>query len=65
MKTNYLIFDKTSNHGSYINEFHENCNLEENAMIFETEEDAQNYIDDNYWNDWAVVMETDCPLNNF
>lgn len=61
---NYLIVDTTENTGRmYIGEGGENCNLEENAMVFATEEEAKQRIEDNEWSDWASTMETDYPVN--
>lgn len=52
----FAIFDTTANSGKfYIDENHENCELESNAMTFKTKEDAQNYIIEHGWNDWATV----------
>ena len=60
---NYLIVDATCNHDAiYIGEGGENCKLEENAMVFSSEKDAQKYIDDAKWG-WAVVQGTDYPAN--
>ena len=60
---NYLIVDATCNHDAiYIGEGEENCKLEENAMVFSSEKDAQKYIDDAKWG-WAVVQATDYPAN--
>ncbi len=64
MTANYLIMDATANSDRvYINEHGENCSLEENAVIFSTQEDADNYIKNHDWCDWAVSMETDYPVN--
>lgn len=61
---NYLIVDTTENTGRmYIGEGGENCNLEENAMVFATEKEAREKIERNGWGDWASTMETDYPVN--
>lgn len=61
---NYLIVDTTENTGRmYIGEGGENCNLEENAMVFATEKEAKQRIEDNDWSEWASTMETDYPVN--
>lgn len=61
---NYLIIDTTENTGRmYIGEGGENCNLEENAMVFTTEKEAREKIERNGWGDWASTMETDYPVN--
>jgi hypothetical protein len=62
---NYLIVDTTENTGRmYIGEGGENCNLEENAMVFATEKEACEKIEKNGWGDWASTMETDYPVNS-
>jgi len=54
----FVIYDKTANTGKhYISSDHSNSELEENAMMFDTEKEAQQYIDDNKWNDWACTFE--------
>jgi len=61
---NYLIVDTTENTGRmYIGEGGENCNLEENAMVFATEKEAKKSIKKNGWSSWASTMETDEPVN--
>ena len=61
---NYLIVDVTCNHDAiYIGEGGENCNLEENAMVFSRKRDAELYIDLSGWGDWATVQTTDYPAN--
>lgn len=61
---NYLIIDTTENTGRmYIGEGGENCNLEENAMVFATEKEAREKIEKNGWVDWASTMETDYQVN--
>ena len=63
---NYLIIDTTANTGRmYIGEGGENCNLEENAMVFATEKEAREKIERNGWSNWASTMETDYPVNRF
>lgn len=62
---NYLIIDKTANHEAiFIDHMGENCNLEENAIVFKDEIEAQEHIDNNGWGIWAKVKETDYPVNN-
>lgn len=53
----FMICDSTSNHGIYIGEDNDNCNLEENAKLYDSEEKAQAVIDDNNWNEWAYILE--------
>lgn len=61
---NYLIIDTTENTGRmYIGEGGENCNLEENAMVFATEKEAEQKIIDNEWSNWATTMGTDYKVN--
>ena len=61
---NYLIVDTTENTGRmYIGAGGENCNLEENAIVFENEKEAREKIKENGWGDWASTLETDYPVN--
>lgn len=61
---NYLIFDKTSNTGrNYIDHNWQNCELEENAMIFKNKSDAEQQIINNCAENWAVVHETELKAN--
>lgn len=61
---NYLIIDITANTNRiYIDTNGDNCELEENAMVFATEKDANEKIKDYNWGGWATVMETDYPIN--
>lgn len=56
----HLILDATENSGKpFIAEDGSNCELIENAEVFETKEDADKKIIDNDWQNWAVVK----PLN--
>lgn len=60
---NYLIVDTTENTGRmYIGEGGDNCSLEENAIIFKSEHEAKQMIEDNGWDEWASTMETYCPV---
>jgi hypothetical protein len=55
----YVIVDTTENTGRmYMNAFGENCQLEENAMLFDTEEKANETIKVNGWENWATVIES-------
>jgi hypothetical protein len=57
IKEVYVIYDKTSNTGrEYIGNDDENVDLDY-AMIFNTEKEAQDYINKKNWNKWAVVMK--------
>ena len=47
----------------YIGEGGENCNLEENSMVFATEKEAREKIERNGGSEWASTMETDYPVN--
>jgi hypothetical protein len=61
---NYLIVDTTENTGRmYIGDGGENCNLEENAMVFATEKEAREKIEKSGWEKWASIMETDYAVN--
>jgi len=61
---NYLIEDTTANTGAiYIGDGGENCELEENAMVFPTEKEAEQRIEENGWGEWAATTETDEPVN--
>ena len=54
----FIIKDRTSNTGSeFINMHGENCHLEENAMRFDSVGEAQTYIEEHGWIDWAYVDE--------
>jgi len=58
MKKKYLIMDKTTNTGAeYIGEMGQNCRYADQAMIFESEQEADNYIEFMTWQNWAVVRE--------
>lgn len=61
---NYLITDTTENTGKiYINSDGENVSLEENAMVFKMEKEAEQKIIDCNWGKWAATLETDYPVN--
>ena len=61
---NYLIVDTTENTGAmYIGDGGENCNLEENAMVFKSEKESNKVIEYNGWENWASTIETDYPVN--
>ncbi|MFA5727738.1 MAG: hypothetical protein WC886_08875 [Saccharofermentanaceae bacterium] len=56
MKTNYIIYDRTANTGlDYIAEDDSNVELIENARRFDSEKDAENFIQQKGWDDWAQV----------
>lgn len=60
---NYLIYDTTSD-SPYIGEGGQNCDLEENAMVFKTKEEALREINTQGWLEWAKVKETSFPVNS-
>jgi hypothetical protein len=56
MKTQFLICDKTENSGKpYIAECGSNTGDPESAMKFDSKKDAEKYIKDNEWSEWAYV----------
>ncbi len=60
----FVIADTTSNTDRiYIDCNGENCELEENAMIFETEKEAEEYIKTSEWSEWASVTNSDLKAN--
>lgn len=58
-ETIYAIADKTSNEIStmYVCDDDDTNALEENAMKFQTRQDAYQYINDKGWQEWAIVVE--------
>lgn len=61
---NYLIVDTTCNTGEiFIDTDGENSKLEENAMVFKTDFQANEFINKNGWSEWAKTHETSCPVN--
>ena len=60
----FIIVDKTANTGKiYIDDFGQNCELEENARLFDSKKEAQKTIDFNNWNEWAVIKKSDYKYN--
>ncbi len=55
--TRYTIYDNTANEKPYIAESHENTGDPDSAIVFKTEEEAQELIDRMGWGDWAFVLE--------
>ena len=56
----YLIMDKTSNTGrNYIDHNFENCELKENAILFDTKQEAVQFLNDRcpQWSVWAVIKK--------
>lgn len=61
---NYLIIDKTANTGNeFIGDFGDNCNLEENAAVYSSEERVIEVIKENDWEKWAITRPTDYLVN--
>ena len=58
MKAQFIIIDKTENTGRpYIGDNGENSELEENAVRYESIEQAREVIEKNGWDEWAVIRE--------
>lgn len=56
MKTQFLICDKTQNSFKpYISECGSNTGDPETAMKFKTKKQAEKYIKENNWTEWAYV----------
>ncbi len=52
----FVVMDNSENTGRcYIDDNGENCSLEENAKLFDTREDAQEYIDAVNGGEWAYI----------
>lgn len=52
----YLIIDNSANSGkTYIGDSNSNVELLENAIHFDSELEADNYIKEHNWEDWASV----------
>ena len=57
----HIIIDSSSNTGKiYIDENSDNCCFVENARVFPTKEEAEEYITNSGWNEWAFAV----PLSN-
>ena len=58
MKTEFVICDKTANTGrEYIGENGQNTSLEENAVRYNSIQESENVIEENGWQEWAIVIE--------
>jgi hypothetical protein len=54
--TSYIIYDKTANTGrDYIAEDDSNCALIENARRFNSENEAEIFIEEKGWQEWAGI----------